>query len=278
MNQILSFVLAWYNLPFTFLILLGLLLVGLQLIGLGGGDDSDHDLDHDADLDHDLDLSHDVDLHHEIDLGHDVDLHHEVDLGHDLDHDADLSHDVDHAADADHSVEHEAGAGGPSGMALLAYLGVGKAPLMVVLLILFDAIGLLGWLLNGLAASLFGRYVGIIFAGVFPLALIAGGMITSRLARLFGQLLPPISTTATRAQAFVGQRGTVISPFVDETYGMVHLRDAGGTLITVFAVAHPSIEDPIRRGEEVLLLSYDPDRKRYLVAHANPVLPGQIRS
>ncbi len=272
MNQILSFVLAWYNLPFTFLILLGLLLVALQLVGLGGGDDSDHDLDHD------VDLSHDVDLHHDVDLGHDFD--HDADLSHDLDHDLDhdLSHDVDHDADADHSVEHEAGAGGPSGMALLAYLGVGKAPLMVVLLILFDAIGLLGWLLNGLAASLFGRYVGIVFAGVFPLALIAGGMMTSRLARLFGQLLPPISTTATRAQAFVGQRGTVISPFVDETYGMVHLRDAGGTLITVFAVAHPSVDDPIRRGEEVLLLSYDPDQKRYLVAHANPVLPGQTRS
>jgi hypothetical protein len=272
MNQIIPFLLAWYNLPFTLLILLSLILVVMQLVGLGGDGESDHDLDHDADLDHDVDLDHDLEVSHDLDLQHDVDVDHAVDLSHDIDHDID--HDMDH--DVDHDLNHEAG--GLSGLGVLAYLGVGKVPLMILLLILFSTIGLIGWFLNGLAANLFGRYAGFFFVIVFPVAVASGATITSRTARLFGQLLPPISTTATRAQAFVGKRGTVISPLVDEKYGMVHLRDAGGTLISVFAIARPDLTGaPIKRGEEVLLLSYDPDQKRYLVAHADGLSSGEPR-
>jgi hypothetical protein len=88
-------------------------------------------------------------------------------------------------------------------------------------------------------------------------------MLTSRITRFIGRALPPVSTTATRAQAFVGKPGTVTSPFVDDRYGMVHLRDDGGTLISIFATTED--EKPIARGEEVILLSYDAARRRYLV-------------
>jgi hypothetical protein len=81
---------------------------------------------------------------------------------------------------------------------------------------------------------------------------------------LIGRALPPVSTTATRAQALVGRPGTVISPFVDGRYGMVHLRDDGGTLISLFAITED--EAPIARGQSVILLSYDAAQRRYLVA------------
>ena len=55
----------------------------------------------------------------------------------------------------------------------------------------------------------------------------------------------------------------MISPFVDERYGMVHLRDDGGTLISLFAITED--EQPIGRGESVILLSYDAVQRRYLV-------------
>jgi hypothetical protein len=55
----------------------------------------------------------------------------------------------------------------------------------------------------------------------------------------------------------------VISPFVDDRYGMVHLRDDGGTLISVFATTED--EQPIARGDSVILLSYDIAQRRYLV-------------
>lgn len=262
MPGIFSFFIAWYNLPFTTLMLLGLFLVALQLIGLGGDDDSGHadgDVDAHADLDHDVDLSHD--------LGHDLDH----DLSHDLDHsvDHDVSHDVDHGADhdvdqhVDHGSDHDTGAGHSEGFSLLAFIGVGKTPLMVVLLILFASIGLLGWLLNGTVQGLIGSFPGLLVLVTLPVSIVAGTIFTSRVTRFIGQTLPPISTTASRAQAMVGSTGMVISPFVDEKYGMVHLRDQGGTLISVFAVSEES--QPIPRGEQVLLVSYDAALRRYRV-------------
>jgi membrane protein implicated in regulation of membrane protease activity len=136
---------------------------------------------------------------------------------------------------------------------------------MIVLLIFFNSIGMLGWIFNGLVRAALGVFPGLLFLGTLPLALVGGSLITSRATRLMGNLLPPISTTATRAQALVGRRGMVISPFVDQAYGMVHLRDAGGTLISVFAVTNAA--EPIQRGDEVLLLSYDEAQKRYVVEH-----------
>jgi membrane protein implicated in regulation of membrane protease activity len=94
---------------------------------------------------------------------------------------------------------------------------------------------------------------------------IAGGLISSRTARFIGRALPPISTTATRAQALVGRRGVVVSPFIDEKYGLVRLRDVGGTLLSVFAIIQSG--EPIKRGSEVVLVAYDPALKRYTVAN-----------
>ena len=146
---------------------------------------------------------------------------------------------------------------------MLAFVGVGKAPLLVVLLIFFGAIGILGWALNSVVSGLFGTYPDLAFAAVLPISLIGGGLVSSRIARLIGRALPPISTTATRAQALVGRNGTVISPFVDEKYGLVHLRDQSGTLINVFAVTRSG--EPLKRGSDVVLVAYDSAAKRYTV-------------
>lgn len=245
-----AFFLAWYNLPFTILLGLCVLLAAFQMIGLGGDHDGDADAGADADGDVDADADADLDTDADADAG----------VDHDLDHDFDQ--DIDH--DVDHDADHDADPG--SALAILAFIGLGKAPLMVVLLILFGAIGLLGWTLNGVVQSAFGVYPGLAFAAVLPVSIVAGGVISSRVARLIGRALPPISTTATRAQALVGKRGTVISPFVDEQYGQVHVRDSGGTLISVFAVTRS--EEPIRRGSEVVLASYDARKKLYTVTRS----------
>jgi membrane protein implicated in regulation of membrane protease activity len=163
----------------------------------------------------------------------------------------------------DHGADHEAGPAHAEGFSLLAFIGVGKTPLMVVLLILFASIGLLGWLLNGIVQGIIGSFPGVLVFATLPVSIVAGTIFTSRVTRFIGQALPPISTTASRAQALVGATGTVISPFVDGKYGMVHLRDQGGTLISAFAVTDEA--QPIPRGEQVLLVSYDAAQRRYRV-------------
>jgi membrane protein implicated in regulation of membrane protease activity len=240
-----TFLIAWYNLPFTLMLGLGLVLAGLQLLGLSHDGDTDADADADVDADGDLDT--------DIDADADIAIHH--DLDHDIDHDID--HDLDH--EVDHDMNHDSF----SGFSLLAFIGIGKAPLMVVVLIVLMTTGLLGWFLNGLAVGMLGFFPGLLLLGTFLVSLMVGSLVTSRVTRFIGRALPPVSTTATRAQALVGRPGTVISPFVDGRYGMVHLRDDGGTLISLFATTED--EQPIGRGESVILLSYDATQRRYLV-------------
>lgn len=233
------FLTAWYNLPFTVLLGLGLVVAALQLIGLGGDDDSEADL-HGGDMDHDVDVAHGVDH---------------------ADHDAD--------SDADGGQE---GDGEGDNFSLLSFIGVGKVPMLVVFLILFVTVGLLGWMLNGVIQSVIGSFPGLLILLTLPVATVTGAVFTSRVTRLIGNLVPPLTTTASRAQALVGMTGTVTSPYVDHTYGQVHLRDLGSTLISVFAITEDG--EAIPRGEKVLLVSYDAAGRRYQVTRKeNTVLP-----
>ena len=240
-----TFLIAWYNLPFTLMLGLGVLLAGLQLLGLSHDGDTDADSDVDADADADADADMDIAVHHDLD--------------HDLDHD--INHDIDH--DLDHDVDHNMSRDSLSGFSLLAFIGIGKAPLMVVILIVLMTTGLLGWILNGLVMGILGVFPGLLLLVTLLGSLVAGSLVTSRLTRFIGRALPPVSTTATRAESLVGRPGTVISPFVDGRYGMVHLRDNGSTLISLFAITED--EQPIARGASVILLSYDATQRRYLV-------------
>ncbi len=244
LNELWPFLASWYNLPYTGLVAVSLLLALVQLMGLGGEPAEDSDLDSaEADVDSDVDADADVDS--------------------DVDSDADS--DVDQ--DVDHDLDHEAAV--PSALGLLAFLGLGKAPLFVVLPILFGAIGLLGWLFNAFAQSVLGGLAAWSFLLGLLLALLAGSLASARLARLIGAALPPLTTTATRAAALVGRQGTVISPFVDDHYGLVHLRNAGGTLMSVFAVTEDGAR--LRRGQPVVLVAYEPDQRRYVVASADTI-------
>ena len=240
-----TFLIAWYNLPFTLMLGLGVLLAGLQLLGLSHDGDTDADPDVDADVDADADADMDIAVHHDLD--------------HDLDHD--INHHIDH--DLDHDVDHNMSRDSLSGFSLLAFIGIGKAPLMVVILIVLMTTGLLGWILNGLVMGILGVFPGLLLLVTLLGSLVAGSLVTSRLTRFIGRALPPVSTTATRAESLVGRPGTVISPFVDGRYGMVHLRDDGSTLISLFAITED--EQPIARGASVILLSYDAAERRYLV-------------
>ena len=252
-----TFLIAWYNLPFTLMLGLGVVLAALQLLGLSHDGDADTDTDVDADIDTDVDADVDGDLDADADADMDIAIHH--DLDHDIDHDMD--HDIEH--DLDHDVEHDISRDSLAGFSWLAFIGIGKAPLMVVILIVVMTTGLLGWFLNGLAVGILGFFPGLLLLATLLVSLVAGSLVTSRVTRFIGRALPPVRTTATRAQALVGRPGTVISPFVDGRYGMVHLRDDGGTLISLFAITDD--EQPVARGESVILLSYDAAQRRYLV-------------
>jgi hypothetical protein len=226
MTELLGFVGAWQNLPFTAMLAVCLLAGVLQLAGLGGGEDhGDHDAGHDGD--------------------------------HGAEHDADHDHDGDHG--------HEAGLdsdpGGP--FSLLAFLGFGKAPLMVVLMLLLASIGISGWLMNALVARVLGQYPALALAAVLPLALLMGAFASSRLARGFARVLPPLVTSAQPMRALVGLRGHALGAIDPGRTGNVRVRDAGGNLISVYARVADG--QSIARDSDVLLVNYDEAAKTFTV-------------
>jgi hypothetical protein len=270
-----AFASAWYNLPFSLALLAFLGLSAVQFIGLEqdhdtGADvsadaDVHVDLDHDVSVDHDLDVDHDLALDHDVSVDHDLAVEHDADLGHDLDHD------VDH--DLDHDVGHDAG-GVPAWAGALRFLGVGQAPLTMVLLVLLGGFGILGWVMNALILSVSPSYLKISwlpawlawlpFVLVLGADLALGAWFTSRVAVFIGRAVPAFSSTATSVKRLVSRRGHVVSPQVDEKYGQVKVRDPGGTLITVFAVVDPG-KPPIPRDTEVILVEYDEAKKVFIV-------------
>jgi len=238
MNTLWGFVTAWFNVPFTALFVLSLLMAVAQVFGLLGEHNGDADADADAEVDAHVDVDSDLDT---------LDTSGTFDTDHDLDHDGD--------ADGDSDL---------SPLSLFAFIGVGKAPLAIVLMLLFGATAVIGWLLNGLAAAIGLANALPVFIVVLTLALIGGALVSSRMARIIGRALPPISSTASLAQDLVGKRGTVLSPYVDGRYGLIRVRDAGGTSINVFGVIAVT-DSPIARNSTVVLASYDAAKKQYLV-------------
>jgi len=269
LSELWTFATAWYNLPFTLALLAFLGLSAVQFIGLEQSHETDADahvdVDHDASVDHDIAVDHDVSVEHDADLGHDMDH----DITHDVEHDVD--HDVEH--DAAHDTGHDAG-GAPAWTSALRFLGVGQAPLTMVLLVLLGGFGIIGWVLNALILSVSPTYLKfswlpawlawLPFIVVLTVDAGLGAWFTSKMARFIGRAVPAFSSTATSAKRLVTRRGRVVSPQVDEKYGQVKVRDPGGTLITVFAVVDPG-KPSIQRDTQVILVEYDSKKKMYIV-------------
>ena len=121
--------------------------------------------------------------------------------------------------------------------------------------------GVIGWLLNSLIQELFTTYPSLAFAPVLIACFLSGGVISSRLARLIGRALPPVVSTATSMKDLVGRPGVVLSRQLDSKYGMVQVRDKGGLTINVFAIVQD--EDPILQDDQIVLVAYDEQEKRY---------------
>lgn len=225
--EIWSFAIAWYNLPFTLALAAFLGVTVLQFIGL--------DQDYEAEADLDFELDSDLDLDGEPDF--------EPDLDHDIEHD---------------------GLAAASGAELLQFLGVGRVPVTMILLLLLSNFGLTGWITNSLILNILSDYVPWTLAPVLLIALVVSLGVTSRTSRFIGRALPAFSSTATPLPQLVSRRGRVTSAQLDESYGQVKVRDPGGTLISVFAIVDPG-QPPLPSETEVFLVEYDPAKKVFIV-------------
>jgi membrane protein implicated in regulation of membrane protease activity len=250
---------AIYSLPLAVVLVFLAVTSLISLVGGVFGQFGDADTEVDADADVHAGAHGDLSADGGVEIAH-AGGHHgaEADLG--LDVDTDLG--VDAGADAPHvhgaECGHAAGHHGASPvMEALAFLGVGQAPLVMVLEVWLLLWGLIG---VGLHQAFGAAGPGaLVWSLPMTFLLSVGG--TRGFAKVFGRFFKPIETSALRRDQIVGLMGRVVFP-VTEEQGTVHVRDKHGTLHRLRARSeHGRLES----GQQIIVLGYDPANKLYQV-------------
>jgi len=239
----------WWNAVYTLpLAAVLVLLILTSLISLAGGA-----LGQLSEADGGVEADHDADLHLDADTDVDGDLEVDGDVDLDGDGDGDV---VDRAIAASHG--HPSPEAGPGFLiSALVTLGVGRAPLVMVLQVLVLFWGFLGLTLHQTlrvdspAALLWSA----------PVTLVLSVLATRTFAGAFGRVFKGFETSAVRRHQIVGRTGRVVYT-VSHDAGTVTVRDEHGTLHRVRArTEHQRLES----GREIIILGYDPKTQVYQV-------------
>lgn len=182
--------------------------------------------------------------------------------GSDSDLDADADADVDVAADA--SVDFDLGM-------VMGWLGLGKAPLVLLLATDFSIWGLSGWILNFTLGSTLGAvpggfWNGLILIASLTISLALGSLISRPLGKVFASFGEDISS-----DRLIGCIGTVSSatiPSINEgRIGQVDIIDSARNQVTISAVTPDWATTIPRRGDRVWAI--DRYLQSYLVIAKN---------
>ncbi len=198
--------------------------------------------------------------------------------GADLDHDLDASADASVDADAHLSLEHDAGAEGHDSeghdadqdqtgasalLAVLGWVGVGKAPLSVVLMVLLLSWGTIGFCVNRILEH---QPVDRSIAAAIGVAGVGSILMTRLVSTLVGKYLPTTETYARRRHELLGSLGEALYP-IDATFGMVTGRDDRGERFEV-ACRTENNQTPVAKGTPVQLVGYSARERMFYVVPA----------
>ena len=170
----------------------------------------------------------------------------DVELELDIDVDADVEGDGDGESDA--------------WLGVLAWLGVGRAPLMVLLTV--------GMLAFGTTGLLFRMLVGPLAA--LAIAFLVAPLATSVCGRVLARYMPTSQTYALGRDALVGCAGTARLP-VTRAFGVAQIIDESGTLHEVRCRVDDSANDgaTIAKGTPLVVVDYEDSSATYTVAVLN---------
>jgi hypothetical protein len=256
--------LEWWNL--IYLVPFGLALVYLALFVFTGVTFGDADADADLDADAGADVHADTTVHVEATVVGDAGMDHDADLDHDAsgDHGAALAHaepDI-HAHPHGHASTDAAAHGGRSFAAdVLAFLGVGKIPLSLAVMVLLLVWGVTGFCVNALLL----RWVAAWMVGPIslPVTAVISVAVTGAVAAALGKAIPLADSRGNRREDLVGKTGDAIYD-IDATFGMASVRTPSGDLFQVPCQTADGRRIP--KGSRVVLFAYDRDKGVFHVA------------
>jgi membrane protein implicated in regulation of membrane protease activity len=147
------------------------------------------------------------------------------------------------------------GVDGGFGDDLLAWLGVGRVPLLMLLVVFLAFFGMAGLAIQQSAADLAGAPLSPWLASVAALA--AALPLTGIGARGLARIMPSDETTAVSLDSLVGKRGTItVGTARRGSPAQARVRDAYGQSHYVMVEPHDEAH-PIAQGETVLLVRRD---------------------
>jgi len=237
----LLWILSWWNLIFLAPFAVALVyLFACTLSGVGMGDSEvaahgDLDADADADLHGDVD-GHDVD-------GHDVAAHGDAD-GH----------------DAEDAHAHESEAATSANALALNWLGVGRVPLSLIVVVLLLVWGGAGFVANAIVRP---RSDWAAAEISIPAAMLVSLFVTRSMVLFLGRVVPLNQPSALRRGELVGTIGQALYG-IDEKFGLVAVRDARGDLQQLPCRVATGVE-PIPRGASVKLVAYRAGERVFFV-------------
>lgn len=167
---------------------------------------------------------------------------------------ADAEVEVDVDADADVDGDHDVPA------AALALLGVGRAPLSLLLITLLVAFGATGICLNLLLEPWLGSPLArgvLAVLGAGSASMLAGGA----MSRLFARFVPGLESYATEAHDVIGVTG-VAEMRITGRFGVARVSDRTGTPLQLRCRAHAT---DIPKGSEIVVVDFDDERRIYTV-------------
>lgn len=186
----------------------------------------------------------------------------------DVDADLDADLDVDFDAGDFHGIEHVLGGGAPESESsgglphVLSLVGIGRAPLSLLLISFCLLWGLLGWVGNSVFTAVAVSPAVFIWPSL-ALALVGSLVLTRLLAGGLHRLLPATETYAVSNRQLVGRLASVRFG-VSASAGSAQLYDDRGRLHEVPVRVLPG-EAPIPAQSNVVLWRYDPVSNTFLV-------------
>jgi hypothetical protein len=285
--------LAWWNLIYTVPFLLAVAYLAIYATsGLTFGDadadaDADAHIEPDAHMDVHADVDGDVhadvhlDPHADMDADADADVdavaHLDTDAHVDADADADADHDVvaHHDAHVTHAHSHAPQAArGMGAMRFFGWIGLGRVPLSLILMVLMLTWGMVGFVVNRVLTSVVPMDWMVLF-GSLPLAAISSLAVTRTMVRLMARWMPTTETYARPLSKLVGATGRALYP-IDQRFGMASVRDQHGDFFQIACRVYPD-RQPITKGEDVLLVDFDVQGNFFYVAEYDLERPSAKR-
>ena len=163
----------------------------------------------------------------------------------------------------------EAGEGTTGLAAALAILKIGQVPLTIVIsLLVFWA-----WTFAMVASGLFGHGLGWLAGS----GLLAGSLVGSFFASALSvRPLAPlfVAHEAPTRRSLIGRICEITSGAVDARYGQASVADGGAGLIVSVVCERAN---GLKKGDQALLIEFDPSRDQYLVEPVDELLPEELR-